>query len=52
MAFNCPIRKTSSWQGGSAYLPEEEYFKANNAMKALAEGTSLFVSGHIRWDIK
>ena len=42
-----------NWLEGSEYLPDttycdlEEYFQTNNAMKALAEGKSLFVSGHV-----
>ena len=42
-----------SWLKGSEYLPDttlsdlENYFKANNGVKALAEGKSLFESGHV-----
>ena len=42
-----------NWLEGSEYLPDttycdlEEYFQTNNVMKALAEGKSLFVSGHV-----
>ena len=42
-----------NWLKGSEYLPDttlsdlENYFKANDRMKGLAEGKSLFESGHV-----